>query len=541
MHRESKEYIKKENLDNMYEMLADVCAHNMDKIFFVREKATYADLLRKVQRRAVLLVKKFKIKKNDVVALLCSNIPAFIESYYAILSIGARALLLDTGLAHEEHINMMTRTGAKLALADKTHMFDCDVPMFDIENEDDTDESDFVAADVNRADVAQMSFTSGSTGNPKIVGITHGNLLALCEGAEYYTHIAKPGFMFYGFLPLYHIYGIVINVVCPVTLQGKLLLQPVLKPAEFIKDWAEYKPEVIPAVPRIWEVFYKKIVDGAREKHMWTLMRIILALQKPLRKIGLGKLVDKVTKPVHSIFGGRTRVLVSAGAPLKPTIRRFYEKLGFSVGDCFGLTETTGPALFNWAVPRPDGHGIHYAGPLGNNELKIHNPDKEGVGEIWFRGPMLMPGYIGNDEANAAAFEDGWFKTGDVGKLDSKGRLIVKGRQKQLIVLESGKKIWPEEMEDLYLQNPDILAAAVFEYTINGKIVPYAVFQVKPGVTAEHVALLIKASNLRIAQYKWVKHFAITEKELPQTSAKKIKHYMVKELLERGEYQRYDG
>ncbi|MBR2286077.1 MAG: acyl--CoA ligase [Alphaproteobacteria bacterium] len=535
-----KEHVK-DKMKNMYEMLADVCARNRDKVFFVRENRTYADLLHRVKLRAVLLAKRFKIKKGDVVALLCSNIPEFIESYYAILSQGARALLLDTGLAHEEHINMMTRTGAKLALADKTHMFECDVPMFDIENVDDTDEADFVAADVNHDDIAQMSFTSGSTGNPKIVGITHGNLLALCEGAEYYTHVVKPGFTFYGFLPLYHIYGIVINVVCPVTMQGKLLLQPVLKPAEFIKDWAEYKPEVIPAVPRIWEVFYKKIVDQAREKHMWLLMRMILSMQKVLRKIGLGKLVDKVTEPVHKIFGGRTRVLVSAGAPLKPTIRKFYEKLGFSVGDCFGLTETTGPALFNWAVPKIDGRGIHYAGPLVGNELKIHNPDKDGVGEIWFRGNMLMPGYIGNDEANAAAFEDGWFKTGDVGMLDSKGRLIVKGRQKQLIVLESGKKIWPEEMEDLYLQNADILAAAVFEYKINGKVVPYAVFQVKPGTKPEYIALLVKASNLKIAQYKWVKHFAITDKELPQTSAKKIKHFMVKELLDKGEYQRYDG
>jgi len=528
-------------MKNVFEMLQDVCVRNADNIFFVRENRTYADLLTRVKKRAVLLTQQFKIKRGDVVALLCSNIPEFIESYYAILAIGARALLLDTGLAHEEHMNMMKRTKAKLALADKPHIFECEVSMFDIETIDDTNPDDFVAANVGHDDIAQMSFTSGSTGNPKVVGITHKNLLALCEGAEYYTHVVKPGYTFYGFLPLYHIYGIVINVICPVTLQGKLLLQPVLKPTEFVKDWKQYKPEVIPAVPRIWEVFYKKIVDQAREKHLWTIMRIILALQKPLRKIGLGCLVNKVTKPVHDIFGGHTRVLVSAGAPLKPTIRKFYEKLGFSVGDCFGLTETTGPALFNWAVPKPDGHGIHYAGPLTGNELKIHNPDKDGVGEIWFRGNMLMPGYIDNDEANAAAFEDGWFKTGDVGMLDDKGRLIVKGRQKQLIVLESGKKIWPEEMEDLYLQNPDILAAAVFEYVINDKVVPYAVFQVKPGTKAEYVALLVKASNIKIAQYKWVKHFAITEKELPQTSAKKIKHYMVKELLDQGEYQRYDG
>ena len=89
-----------------------------------------------------------------------------------------------------------------------------------------------------------FSFTSGSTGNPKVVGITHGNLLGLVNGAEFYTHVIKPGFMFYGFLPLYHIYGVVINIIVPVSMQCKLLLQPVLKPQEFVKDWQQYMPSV---------------------------------------------------------------------------------------------------------------------------------------------------------------------------------------------------------------------------------------------------------------------------------------------------------
>ncbi len=184
---------------------------------------------------------------------------------------------------------------------------------------------------------------------------------------------------------------------------------------------------------------------------------------------------------------------------------------------------------------------MHYAGPLPGNELKIHNPDKHGVGEIWLRGNMVMPGYVGNDEANAAAFEDGWFKTGDLGLLDRRGRLVVKGRQKQVIVLDSGKNVYPDELADLYLQNDEILAAAVFEYTIGGKIVPYAVFQVKPGVTMARVALLVKASNMKIAPYKWVKHFAITEDELPQTSARKIKLFAVKEMLDAGAFTRQDA
>lgn len=525
-------------MKNIYEMLQDVCSRNKDGIFFVRQNETYADLLKKVKQRAVLLVKRFGIKKGDTVAILSHNTPDFLRSYFAITSVGARALMLDTGLNTIEHINMMKRTDCKLVLAQKSCFFDgAPCEMFDIEHIDDTDENEFVMADTERSDIAQLSFTSGSTGNPKVVGLTHENLLSLADGAQFYTPVIHPGYIFYGFLPLYHIYGVVINIIVPVALQGRLLLQPVLKPQEFIKDFKQYKPEVIPAVPRIWEVFYKKIVDSAREKHVWTLMRVIVSMRKVLRAIGLGKLVDKVTKPVHDAFGGNTKVLVSAGATLKPSIRKFYESMGFVVGDCYGLTETTGPANFNFAFRRPDG-SMYYAGPLMGNEIQIHNPDKNGVGEIWVRGNMVMPGYLENDVANAEAFEQGWFKTGDIGCLDKFGRLTVKGRQKQVIVLDSGKNVYPDELEDLYLQNDEILNAAVFEYVIKDKVVPFAVFQVKPGTTVERVAFLLKKSNVQIAQYKWVKHFAITEDELPSTSAKKVKHFAVRDMLDNGAFTR---
>lgn len=524
-------------MKNIYNMLHDVCLQNKDRIFFVRQNETYADLLRKVKQRAVLLAKKFGIKKGDTVAILSGNTPDFIRSYFAITSQGAKVLMLDTGLSSTEHLNMMKRTDCKLVLAQKSYFIEGAPTTFDIENVDDTDEKDFVPADVEREDIAMLSFTSGSTGNPKVVGLTHDNILSLGQGALFYKPVIKPGYTFYGFLPLYHIYGVVINIIAPLVLEGKLLLQPILNPKEFIKDFKEFKPEVIPAVPRIWEAFYKKIIEAAKEKHAYTIMRIVISMRGLLRAIGMGWLVNKVTKPVHDLFGGNTKVLVSAGATLKPTIRKFFESLDFSVGDCYGLTETTGPSNFNFAFRLDDG-SMHYAGPLPGNEIQIHNPDKHGVGEIWVRGNLVMPGYIDNQEANDAAFEDGWFKTGDLGKLDKYGRLIVKGRKKQVIVLDSGKNVYPDELEDLYLQNEEILAAAVFEYVINGKIVPFAVFQVKPGTTLAKVALLVKASNLTIAPYKWVKHFAITEEELPQTSAKKIKHFAVREMLDRGEFQR---
>jgi long-chain acyl-CoA synthetase len=430
---------------------------------------------------------------------------------------------------------MMKRTKCKVALAPKSMFIDCEIKMFDIETVDDTDANEFVAADVDLTDLAMLSFTSGSTGNPKIVGLTHKNIVSLCQGALFYKPVIKPGYTFYGFLPLYHIYGVVINILAPLALEGKLLLQPVLKPAEFLKDFAKYHPEVIPAVPRIWEAFYKKIIDGVKEQKKYTLFRIIVGMRGFLRAVGLGFLVDKVTKPVHAVFGGRARLLVSAGATLKPTIRKFFESLDFVVGDCYGLTETTGPANFNFAFRKPDGT-MHYAGPLPGNEIKIENKDAEGVGEIYVQGDFVMPGYLDNPEANAAAFKDGWFRTGDLGTFDNKGRLVIKGRKKQVIVLENGKNVYPDELEDLYLQNDEILAAAVFEYTVRGKIVPYGVFQVKPGTSLARISLQLKASNLTIAPYKWVKQFAITEDELPQTSARKVKHFEIAEMLARGEF-----
>jgi len=519
----------------MYEMLRDACTENKDRIFFVRENETFADLLTNVKKRAVLLAQKWGIKRGDTVAILSINTPEFIKSYFAITSLGAKALMLDTGLCSAEHVSMMKHTNCKLALAQKNFFCEGAAEMFDIETPDTTNPKDFKPGDVNKCDIAQLSFTSGTTSKPKIVGLTHANLIALGEGMQMYNSVLRPGDIVYGFLPLYHIYGVVVNIMVPVRLKMGLLLQTVLNPREFLEDFKKYRPHAIPAVPRVWEGFYKKIIEGIKEKKKYTAFRIILGLRGVLRAVGLGFIVKKVTQPIHDIFGGRVYVLCSAGATLKPNIRKFYEALGFVVGDCYGLTETTGPANFNFDFIMADGTR-NIAGPLPGNEIKIHNPDKDGVGEIWVRGNLVMDGYVDNPEANAAAFEDGWFKTGDLGRIDSKKRLVVKGRAKQIVVLDSGKNVYPDELEDLYLMNAEILAAAVVERQIRGKTVPYAVFQVEPGTTVARVAQLLKLSNLKIAPYKWVHHFAITEAELPQTSAKKIKHFEIKNMLDAGEF-----
>ena len=275
-------------------------------------------------------------------------------------------------------------------------------------------------------------------------------------------------------------------------------------------------------------------MDEAKTKRKRTMLKTILFMSGFLRKVGLGFIVKKATKPITDLFGGRVTVLVSAGATLKPKIRKFYERLGFVVGDCYGLTETTGPSNFNFKFKLANGKTT-WAGPLPGNEIEIHAPDKNGIGEVRVSGNLVMQGYVDNPTANAEAFEGKWFKTGDLGTIDKRGRLTIKGRKKQIIVLESGKKVFPDELEELYLTNDEILQAAVFERKVNNKIVPFAVFQVAPGTTAAQVRKLLQLSNLGIAPYKWVHNFAITEDELPMTSAKKIQHFKVAKMLDNGE------
>ncbi|MDR1361327.1 MAG: AMP-binding protein [Rickettsiales bacterium] len=523
---------------NAYDFLADSVKANSQRVFFVRENKSYADLLRMVQRRAVLLKKRFDIKRGDVVGLLSENIPEFIASYFAVVSLGAKSLMLDAQLAKGEIKNMLAKTKAKLIIAQKKFWndSDSDLPLLDIQNIDDTDESEFVPENIELDEIASLSFTSGSTGKSKIVGLSHKNVVALAQGAELYSPVIKPGYMFYGFLPLNHVYGFVINMIAPLTLNCSLLLQQTLNPKLFLEDFKKFHPEVVPAVPRVWEVFQKKITDGYKEKRAYWILRFVVATRGFWRAIGLGGLVRKITKPVFDTFGGKVKVLVSAGATLKPSTRKFYERLGFSVGDCYGLTETTGPSNFNFQFRLNDGT-MHYAGPLPGNEVQIRNADKDGVGDIYVRGLLVMPGYIENEEANKDAFDkDGWFKTGDVGVFDKRGRLTVKARKKQIIVLDSGKNVYPDELEDLYLQNDAVLMAAVFERVIQGKTVAFGVFQVKPETTMTELSLLIAASNLKIAPYKWVTHFAMTTEELPMTSAQKIKHHEVIANLDAGKY-----
>ena len=520
---------------NMYQFLESAVADVPNELFLTREKITYSGFLEMVKKRATTL-SKMGVKKGDVVGILSHNIPEFPLSLFAIWYLGGQVLMLDTNLTPFEYDNMTKLAKAKLVLAEKSFFYkSANFKFYDITIVDTDLDSKLKPAHVESEDIATLSFTSGSTGMPKIVPLTHYNLTECAASLEDMAEWIQRGDTMYGFLPMYHVYGFAVEILATIHFRANLLLQATINPKDILDDFKIYRPHVIPAVPRLWEVFRNKIIDGVKAQRKWWLVSFVMRNRTLLEKMRLGFLVRKVTGKILAVFGGRTRLLIAGGAATKPEVENFYLQLGLAFIQGYGLTETVGPIC----ISKPIKCRLPYAigGPVTNNECEIRGKNAEGIGVLWVRGHQVFGGYLNNPEANAEVFDEkGFFNTGDLMSMDVNGELHFHGRQKQVIVLDSGKNVYPDELEALYLEIPGVKNVAVFEHTVKDKTVAYGVFQVEDGVAFEGLEKAISHANRKIASYKWVTHFAITKKDLPLTSTQKIKHHKVRENLIAGEY-----
>ena len=520
---------------NMYELLEKNVERNPKTVFLVRENITFEEMPDIIRARATTL-KKAGVKPGDVVGLLSHNLPEFVSTLFAIWFLGAKVLLLDTNLTSVEYDEMTKIAGCKLVCAEKSFFYDTkNFKFFDIQTVDEKSDEKLKPYPLKDDDIATLSFTSGSTGKPKVVPLTHFNLVSCSDNLEYLNQWLKPGEMFYAFLPLYHVFGFAVGFLAPLHFGMGILLQSTINPNAILQDFAQYKPHVIPAVPKLWEIFRKKIIDGIKQKKKWGLVSFVLNNQKWLRMIGLGKLVDKVLNQIRSIFGGRARLLVAGGAATKPEVEKFYTQLGMAFVQGYGMTETVGPICCS----RPLKKRVAYAfgAPMGDTECQIRNPDENGIGMLWVRGNQILCGYLNNEDANKESFDkDGFFCTGDLVSVDKNGEYHFAGRKKQVIVLDSGKNVYPDELEGLFIEIPGVKNVAVFEHEVNDKTVAYGVFSVEEGMTMEKLAAAIAEKNKKVAPYKWVTHFAMTTDDLPVTSTQKIKHHVVRQWLIDGKY-----
>ena len=525
-----------ENLLTAYQTL---CSRYSENILFKKQGITFRETWQRTERRALFL-KAQGYNKGDVIAMLAVNSPEWCLTFMAITAIGAIALPLDTNLKPAQYRAMLKSAGARAAFVSEAFrdVFE-DETVYRIEDEPAAAGSDQLTAEkIAITDIASLLFTSGTTGNPKIVALTHGNILhvaLVCTELEEYTQHEVTLAM----LPLYHVYAFESTFMAPLVTGSSLVFQNSLKGPDIIKALAENPITIFPAAPQMWELFLDALMTKlrAQSKAKYRMFMFFLKAGPVLKTLGLGAILQKVFHPVHDVFGHKMRFFISGGAPLKKAYFNYYRVMGFYIMEGYGLTETTGPI----AIPYyRDAFAGSVGPPIRGNEVAVKNVNADGIGEIWLRGPAVMPGYYRNDEANREAFDDqGFFNTQDLGYVDGRGHIHITGRLKNVIVLDSGKNVYPEELEQHFVKSPLINEISVFGRQIDGRETVYAVIvpAAKGGGSFGRIQEEVAALNRELPSYRTIGRFALSADPLPRNSTRKVLVDEVIRRLDQGLYQ----
>ncbi len=304
-------------------------------------------------------------------------------------------------------------------------------------------------------DVATIIYTSGTTGKPKGCELTHGNFVELSDNAAAaLREVAREGGQTIMFLPLAHVFARFISVLC---VASGATVAHTADVKNLLPDLQSYKPTFILAVPRVFEKVYNnsmlKAEDGGKGKifHAGADVAIAWSKAEQAGKIPLGLKVKHAVfdrllyGKIRTAMGGRVQHAVSGGAPLGDRLGHFFHGIGLMVLEGYGLTETTAPITVN--TPKRIKIGSVGA-PLPGNAVRIGDD-----GEILAKGVCVMKGYFDRPDLTEEAFDDGWFRTGDIGRLDDDGFLWITGRKKEIIVTASGKNVVPAVLEDVIRSN----------------------------------------------------------------------------------------
>ena len=304
--------------------------------------------------------------------------------------------------------------------------------------------------DVNK--LKMLVFTSGTTGNPKGVMLTEHNLVS----AVYYgLQVADIKTRCLSVLPYHHTNESVVGILVAIHRRATICIIDSLK--NVLKNLNTFKPDYIYVVPAFTEKFYKSIWANAEKSGKDKLLKIMIPVSNGLRKIGID-LRGVLFKSVHEAFGGNLKEIVCGGAPIRPEIGKFFNDIGMMLLNGYGISECSPLVSVNREkLNDPSTVGVI----LPCCEVKIENPNEDGDGEIWVKGDIVMMGYYKEPEKTAKVLKDGWFNTEDYGRINKKGQLVINGRKKNVIVLNNGKNIYPEEIENYVMRVPYVQEAIV--------------------------------------------------------------------------------
>jgi long-chain acyl-CoA synthetase len=399
-----------------------------------------------------------------------------------------------------------------------------------------------VRPEVKGDTLASLIFTSGTTGTPKGVMLTHKNFTSMVSKLSSLFTLYKHDKLL-SVLPLHHTFEFSTGFLMPLLHGASVDYLEEIEADSLARALEDEGVTGMVGVPALWQLLERKIYKNVSEAGVLVEKAFdsVVDLNRSLRDklpwdFATGKLLFY---PVHRKLGGRMRLLISGGSALPPDTMKAFRGLGFNLYEGYGMTESA-PGL---TVTRPGDKLIpgSVGRPLPGIDVRIDNPDANGVGEVIAKGPNVMSGYFENAEATSETIINGWLHTGDLGKIDEEGNLFIVGRKKEMILGPSGENVYPDELEELYGDNDYVKEISVIglpgeagHETVAALVVPD--YEERPGdreYVREQVREHIKKVSKGLPLYKRLKVFHLWDFDLPKTSTRKIKRREVVKELQR--------
>lgn len=524
----------------------------------VYEKISYRQLKRDIESLGTALVDAGL--KGKKIAVIGENRYEWVISYFATTNGTGVIVPIDRELQSEEIAGLLSRAKVSAIIFsgkyEKTvedaikevDSIECVIGMDAMENEGNVislmqfiikgrellskGNNDYISAEIDPDAMAALLFTSGTTGMPKGVMLSHKNLVSNVMHMSQYVGFT-PEHRGLSVLPMHHTYEFTCHIMTALYQGMSVAICEGLK--YIVKNMAESEATVLVGVPLIFEKMHKKVWKQAESSGKAKKMRRAVSISKKLGGENI-KATKKLFSAVHSAMGGKMELFIAGGAPIDPEVIRDFTAMGMNMIQGYGMTENS-PII---AVNKDRYHKADAAGfPLPGTDVLVIDRDDEGIGEIICRGPSVMLGYYEDPEATSDVLIDGWLHTGDFGYMDRDGFLYVTGRKKNLIVTKNGKNISPEEIEYYLLKSPYIEEVVVWgkeDEKSGDTIVCADVFPSFEHVKEAHgdlnedelrkiISVEIDKVSDKMPTFKRVKRFEIRNEEFEKTTSQKIKRH----------------
>lgn len=556
-----KHYFKRDNFSTLYDMLYTVSEKYGDKTAFIlKDKSgytynvSYYNFVKDVESIGISLINHGFYNKK--IALIGKNSYKWAITYLAASIVGI-VVPIDKELHSDDVINFLNISEASVILGDNKNLekiledkskIDHEISFinFDLKSDDssflgfdsfrssglynlENDLNPFKKIKLNPNDMHFLLFTSGTTGNSKGVCLSHKNI---CSNIFSVGSIVKvdTNTSILSILPIHHTYECTLGFLLVISSGGSIAFCDGLR--YISKNFEEYKPNIILSVPLLLEKVHKKIMkelhNSLPEKYFKKDKHIMDSIPFFLKPI--------VKKKILKSLGGNLKKIIVGASAIDANLLYSFKKFGILILSGYGLTECSPLVAGN----NDFFHKFDSAGlPIPNVEYIIDNPNEEGIGEILVKGPNVMLGYYKNESATNDVFKNGYFRTGDLGKIDEQGWLYITGRCKSVIITKNGKNVYPEELEEL-LNKSDVICESLVtgdfdshskDTVVKAQIIPNFDFikQHFKAPTKEEISNLIntaiKTVNSKLPNFKHIKNYTIRTEEFEKTTTQKIKRF----------------